>query len=75
MEDPGELLGLLQELVEQSLVVTRVDADGRVTYASPNGLSVYRKLGLIGDLTGQFLTDLTRELVPARWRPDEETLT
>ncbi|WP_182380250.1 PAS domain-containing sensor histidine kinase [Nocardioides sp. WS12] len=52
----------------------RVDAEGRVVYASPNGLSVFRKLGLIGDLTGQLLTDLTRDLVPPKKRPDEETL-
>ncbi|HWJ08458.1 MAG TPA: histidine kinase N-terminal domain-containing protein [Nocardioides sp.] len=52
----------------------RVDAEGRVVYASPNGLSVYRKLGLTGDLTGHRLTDLTRELVPPKKRPDEETL-
>ncbi len=52
----------------------RVDAGGRVVYASPNALSVYRKLGLTGDLAGHLLTDLTRELVPPRKRPDEETL-
>jgi two-component sensor histidine kinase len=52
----------------------RVDADGRVTYASPNALSVYRRLGLSGDLDGHDLAALTRELVPPRRRPDEETL-
>jgi two-component sensor histidine kinase len=52
----------------------RVDSQGRVVYASPNALSVYRRLGLSGDLTGLALTDLTRELVPPRRRPDEETL-
>ncbi len=52
----------------------RVDEAGRVVYASPNALSVYRKLGLAGDLAGHLLTDLTRELVPPRKRPDEETL-
>ena len=52
----------------------RVDADGRVVHASPNGLSVYRKLGLTGDLTGHRLADLTRDLVPPKKRPDEETL-
>ncbi len=52
----------------------RVDAAGRVVYASPNALSVYRKLGLTGDLSGHSLADLTRELVPPRHRPDEETL-
>ncbi len=52
----------------------RVDAVGRVVYASPNALSVYRRLGLSGDLTGLSLADLTRDLVPPRRRPDEETL-
>jgi two-component sensor histidine kinase len=52
----------------------RVDAAGRVTYASPNALSVYRKLGLAGDLAGGDLAATTRALVPPRLRPDEETL-
>ncbi|WP_193611905.1 histidine kinase N-terminal domain-containing protein [Nocardioides lijunqiniae] len=52
----------------------RVDAAGRVVYASPNALSVYRRLGLSGDLAGLALSDLTRDLVPPRRRPDEETL-
>lgn len=52
----------------------RVDAEGRVGYASPNALSVFRKLGLTGDLSGKSLADVTRELVPASMRPDEETV-
>ena len=52
----------------------RVDAAGLVTYASPNALSLYRRMGLIGDLAGLSLAGLTRELVPPRKRPDEETL-
>ncbi|WP_206051852.1 sensor histidine kinase [Nocardioides ferulae] len=52
----------------------RVDAAGRVVYASPNAQSVYRRLGLSGDLAGLALAELTRELVPPRRRPDEETL-
>ena len=52
----------------------RVDASGRVVYASPNAQSVYRRLGLSGDLAGLLLPDLVRELVPPRRRPDEETL-
>ena len=39
----------------------RVDAAGKVVYASPNALSVYRRLGLQGDLAGLVLADLTRE--------------
>ncbi len=52
----------------------RVDEEGRVVYASPNALSVYRRLGLSGDLTGLSLAGLTRDLVPPRRRPDEEIL-
>ena len=52
----------------------RIDAAGRVTYASPNALSVYRRLGLAADLTGLLLADTTRSLVPPARRPDEETL-
>lgn len=52
----------------------RVDESGRVVYASPNAQSVYRRLGLSGDLAGLLLPDLVRELVPPRRRPDEETL-
>ncbi len=52
----------------------RVDAEGKVVYASPNAQSVFRRLGLHGDLAGHRLVDLTRSLVPSRRRPDEETL-
>lgn len=52
----------------------RIDEAGRVTYASPNALSVYRRLGLAADLTGLHLADTTRSLVPPTRRPDEETL-
>jgi two-component sensor histidine kinase len=52
----------------------RIDQAGRVTYASPNALSVYRRLGLAADLTGLHLADTTRSLVPPARRPDEETL-
>ncbi|MGH3308334.1 MAG: histidine kinase N-terminal domain-containing protein, partial [Nocardioides sp.] len=52
----------------------RLDAEGKVVYASPNALSVYRRLGLSGDLAGLGFAEVTRELVPARRRPDEETV-
>jgi two-component sensor histidine kinase len=52
----------------------RVDASGTVTYASPNAMSVYRKLGLTTDLAGENLADVTRQLVPAELRPDEESV-
>jgi two-component sensor histidine kinase len=52
----------------------RVDAEGLVTYASPNAQSVYRRLGLTGDLAGLELASVTRELVPPSHRTDEEAL-
>jgi two-component sensor histidine kinase len=52
----------------------RVDAAGTVTYASPNAMSVFRKLGLTTDLTGEHLAVVTRQLVPPDQRPDEESI-
>lgn len=52
----------------------RLDGSGLVSYASPNALSVYRRLGLTTDLAGQELAAVTRGLVPAAMRPDEETV-
>jgi two-component system, sensor histidine kinase PdtaS len=42
----------------------RIDTDGLVRYASPNAMSAFRRLGLVGDLVGANLADTTRELVP-----------
>ena len=52
----------------------RIDEVGTVTYASPNALSVYRRLGLTSDLAGLDLARTTRKLIPPARRPDEETL-
>jgi two-component sensor histidine kinase len=41
----------------------RLDADGVVTYASPNALSNYHRLGLVDDLEGASLAELTTGLV------------
>ena len=53
----------------------RIDAAGRVTYASPNALSVYRRLGL-RDRPDRAATwpRPPGALVPPARRPDEETL-
>jgi two-component sensor histidine kinase len=37
----------------------QLDADGFVTFASPNALSAYRRLGHLGDLAGQSLAEVT----------------
>jgi two-component sensor histidine kinase len=52
----------------------RLDARGTVTFASPNAVSAFRRLGLAHDLGGRDLAATARELVPADLRPDEETV-
>jgi two-component sensor histidine kinase len=47
----------------------RTDVRGLVTYASPNALSAFRRLGLTGDLLGQPLARVTRELAPSSDQP------
>ena len=42
----------------------RLDAGGEVSYASPNALSAYRRLGLYADLEGENLVELTVALMP-----------
>jgi two-component sensor histidine kinase len=51
----------------------RLDADGNVTYASPNALSAYRRLGLATDLVGTHLGRLTAELAPTVGPVEEAT--
>ena len=52
--------------------LVRLEVDGTVTYASPNALSAYRRLGLAADLTGSRLDSVTRQLVPRRGPVDED---
>jgi two-component sensor histidine kinase len=40
----------------------RLDSEGIVTFASPNALSAYRRLGHVGDLNGVSLTEVTRAI-------------
>src|SRR4051794_22745874 len=40
--------------------LVRLDGKGRATYASPNALSAYRRMGLLGDLLGADLVEVTR---------------
>lgn len=44
----------------------RLAVDGTVDYASPNALSAYRRLGLVGDLAGADLAAVTTTLVDGR---------
>ncbi len=40
--------------------LVRLDGRGRVTYASPNALSAYRRIGVAGDLVDEDLAELSR---------------
>src|SRR4051794_34917925 len=46
--------------------LVRLDAEGRASYASPNALSAFRRMGLIGDLVGADLAELTRGVAADR---------
>ena len=50
----------------------RVDAEGDITYASPNAVSAYRRLGLAHDLVGEAIGPLTMELVRRAGNPIDE---
>jgi two-component system, sensor histidine kinase PdtaS len=56
----------------------RLDERGLVTFASPNAVSAYRRLGLTADLVGTHLGDVTAALVAAasggRTAPVDEAL-
>ncbi|MDQ3505438.1 MAG: sensor histidine kinase [Actinomycetota bacterium] len=43
----------------------RLDTGGVVRYASPNGLSAFRRMGLTADLVGRDLADIGRDLIDA----------
>jgi two-component sensor histidine kinase len=49
----------------------RLEADGRVSYASPNALSAWRRLGLTADLADVHLGTVTAALVRSREPVDE----
>src|SRR3954471_2910165 len=42
--------------------LVRIDAGGLATYASPNALSAYRRMGLTGDLVGAEVAEVTRAI-------------
>ncbi|MEJ5914157.1 sensor histidine kinase [Pseudokineococcus sp. 1T1Z-3] len=51
--------------------LVRLDADGVVLYASPNAQAVFHRLGLIGQLAGRSLPEVTSELVDTSGPVDE----
>ncbi len=49
----------------------RLDDDGTVTFASPNGLSVFNRLGVEGELEGKDLVDAVTPLLKGQATVDE----
>ena len=52
----------------------RLSRSGKVTYASPNGLSAYRRLGLTADIVGKQLGPLTARLCAGERAPRDDSL-
>jgi two-component sensor histidine kinase len=52
----------------------QLDADGIVSFASPNALSAYRRLGHLGDLAGQSLAAVTEALAAPGPAPAPSTV-
>lgn len=65
-EFPGTVDPELTDSVRVGDGFVRTAADGVVRFASPNALSAYRRLGLVGDLVGVRLADVTAGLVDRR---------
>jgi len=51
--------------------LVRLNADGEVVYASPNALSCFHRLGLVGTLVGHSLVELTAGIIEYESTVDE----
>ena len=49
----------------------RLDVDGMVTFASPNGLSAFNRIGFAGELEGEYLAEVTTGLLTGTLVVDE----
>jgi len=49
----------------------RLDIDGNVTFASPNALSAFNRMGFAGELEGESLAEVTTDLLHGRLVVDE----
>ena len=52
----------------------RLNSEGEVLYASPNALSCFHRLGIIGSLVGRALAEVTTELIEETGMPVDESL-
>jgi two-component sensor histidine kinase len=51
--------------------LVRLDVDGSVTFASPNGLSAFNRMGFSGELEGESLAEVTTQLLSGKLIVDE----
>ncbi len=51
--------------------LVRLDVDGAVTFASPNGLSAFNRMGFAGELEGESLAEVTAGLLGGALTVDE----
>ena len=51
--------------------LVRLDVDGSVTFASPNGLSAFNRMGFAGELEGESLAEVTADLLGGAHVVDE----
>ncbi len=51
--------------------LVRLDVDGYVTFASPNALSAFNRMGFAGELEGESLAEVTTELILGQNEVDE----
>ncbi|MGF3055790.1 sensor histidine kinase [Microbacterium sp. YY-01] len=51
--------------------LVRIDVDGMVTFASPNALSAFSRLGFDDELEGESLVEVVTEIIPATHQVDE----
>ncbi|WP_166879050.1 MULTISPECIES: PAS domain-containing sensor histidine kinase [unclassified Salinibacterium] len=49
----------------------QLDVDGMVTFASPNGLSAFNRMGFAGELEGESLAEVTTQLLSGKLIVDE----
>ncbi|GAA3555233.1 PAS domain-containing sensor histidine kinase [Microlunatus spumicola] len=69
---PGETNLAMNPRVGDGFI--KISPAGDVEYASPNALSAYRRLGLIGDLVDEHLPTLTASFFPASEGPVDDSV-
>ena len=69
--DQGSPTGPRRGAPRASDGLIRLDVDGTVTFASPNGLSAFNRMGFAGELEGESLAEVTTELLKGRVSVDE----